>query len=190
MLNIFGSTIAMRIPPVERENASKQVQTIYDSLVKVYGTELNPLKVLAHRPAVMRAVMSLYGAIHEHSETVSDELKELISLRIAQVNGCRNYCVPMHTHQLRKLGTSDDKIRSLVRYAASDLFTDKEKVALEYAERMTVPSMVVNEAFFERLKAHYSDLDVVDLTAVIGTLNFWTKVIDALEVPLDDVFKP
>jgi uncharacterized peroxidase-related enzyme len=180
----------MRIHPVERENASKQIQAVYDSLVKIYGTELNPLKALAHRPAILRAVMGLYGAIHEHSDTVSDELKELISLRIAQINGCRNYCVPMHTHELRKLGTSDEKIRGLPRYGTNDLFGEAEKVALEYAERMTVPSMVVNDAFFEKLKAHYSELDIVDLTAVIGTLNFWTKVIDALEVPLDDVFKP
>jgi len=180
----------MRIHPLERENASKPIQAIYDSLVKMYGTELNPLKVLAHRPAIMRAVMNLYGAIHEHSDTVSDELKELLSLRIAQINGCRAYCVPMHTHMLRKLGTTDEKIRSLPRFAASDLYSEAEKVALEYAERITVPTMVVNDAFFERLKAHYSETDIIDLTSVIATLNFWTKFIDALEVPLDDVFKP
>ncbi len=179
----------MRIPPVEPENADKQLQAVYNSLRKVYGTELNPLKVLAHKPQVMRAVMNLYGAIHEHSASVSDELKELISLRIAQINGCRIYCVPMHTYMLQKLGTDDEKVRAVVRSATSDLYTEAEKVALEYAERITVPSTVVTEGLFERLKAHYSETDIVELTAVISTLNFWTKFIDALEIPLDDVFK-
>lgn len=180
----------MRISPVEAQNADKQIQTVYKSLREMYGTELNPLKVLAHRPQIMRAVMNLYGAIHQHSDSLSDELKELISLRIAQINACREYCVPMHTYMLHKLGTNEEKIRALVRYATSDLFSESEKVALEYAERITVPSTTVTDGLFERLKAHYSDVDIVELTAVISTLNFWTKFIDALEVPLDDVFKP
>jgi uncharacterized peroxidase-related enzyme len=179
----------MRIHPIEPENADKQLKTVFASLEKMYGTALNPLRVLAHKPQAMRAVMQLYAAIHEHSATISDELKELISLRIAQINGCRLYCVPMHTYMLHKLGTSEDKIRSLVRYATSDLYTDSEKVALEYAERITVPSTTVTENLFGRLKVHYSDVDIVELTAVISTLNFWTKFIDALEIPLDDVFK-
>lgn len=179
----------MRIPPVEPENADKQLKTVYDAIRKQYGTELNPLKVLAHRPQMMRAVMNLYGAIHAHSETVTDELKELISLRIAQINGCRDYCVPMHTFMLHKQGTDEEKIRNLTRAATSPLFSEAEKVAIEYAERITVPSTTVTEGLFERLKEHYSEDDIVELTAVIGTLNFWTKVIDALEIPLDDVFK-
>lgn len=48
---------------------------------------------------------------------------------------------------------------------------------------------MVSEPLFERLKAHYGEGDIVELTAVISTLNFWTKFIDALEIPLDDVFK-
>lgn len=181
--------LAMRIPPIEPESADKQLKTVYDALKKQYGTELNPLKVLAHRPQVMRAVMNLYGAIHAHSGTISDELKELISLRIAQINSCRDYCVPMHTYMLHKQGTAEEKIRALPRYATSDLYSEAEKVALEYAERITVPSTMVSEPLFERLKAHYGEGDIVELTAVISTLNFWTKFIDALEIPLDDVFK-
>ncbi len=178
----------MRVTPIEA-NDDKQLQTIYKSLEKQYGTALNPLKMMAHQPQIMQGVMRLYGAVHQHNENIPEELKELISLRIAQINGCRGYCVPMHTYMLRKLDVPEDKIQAVARQASSPLFSATEKIALEYAERITVPTTSVTESFFDQLKEHYSEADIVELTAVIGVLNFWTKVIDALEAPLDDVFK-
>jgi alkylhydroperoxidase family enzyme len=68
-------------------------------------------------------------------------------------------------------------------------FSEMERLCLEYAERITVPTTSVSEEFFGKLKTHLSQEDVVELTAFIGMLNFWTKVIDAMEVPLDDIFK-
>jgi len=178
----------MRVTPVEAEN-DKTLQTVYKSLEKQYGTALNPLKVMAHQPQIMQGVMRLYGAVHQHNERLPEILKELLSLRIAQINGCRGYCVPMHTYMLRKLGCPEAKIENVGRHATSDLFDATEKLALEYADRITVPSTSISETFFHQLKDHFSEADLVELTALIGVLNFWTKVIDALEVPLDDVFK-
>jgi uncharacterized peroxidase-related enzyme len=179
----------MRVSPVEAQEHDKQLQTVYKSLEKQYGTALNPLKVLAHQPQIMQGVMRLYGAVHQHNANIPEELKELLSLRIAQINGCRLYCVPMHTYMLRKLGTPEDKIQAVSRASTSPLYSALEKVAIEYAERMTVPTMTVSETFFHSLKEHFQEADLVELTALIGVLNFWTKVIDALEVPLDEVFK-
>ncbi|WP_287128990.1 carboxymuconolactone decarboxylase family protein [Candidatus Cyanaurora vandensis] len=178
----------MRVSPVEAEN-DKQLQTVYKSLEKQYGTALNPLKVMAHQPQIMQGVMRLYGAVHQHNPNLPEDLKELLSLRIAQINGCRGYCVPMHTYMLRKLNTPEEKIQQVARFAGSDLYSPTEKLALEYAERITVPSTSVSESFFHQLKDHFSEPDLVELTALIGVLNFWTKVIDALEVPLDAVFQ-
>ncbi|WP_218081375.1 carboxymuconolactone decarboxylase family protein [Anthocerotibacter panamensis] len=179
----------MRVTPVEARENDRQLQSVYASLEKQYGAALNPLKVMAHNPQVMKGVMQLYGAVHAHNEHLPDDLKELISLRIAQINACRNYCVPMHTYMLRKLGTPEEKIQAIARYVTSDLYSPIEKLALEYAERITVPTMTVTESFFEHLKEHFKEADLVELTALIGVINLWTKVIDALEVPLDDVFK-
>ncbi len=178
----------MRVTPVEAQD-NKQLQTVYKSLEQQYGTALNPLKVMAHQPQIMQGVMRLYGAVHQHNPQISEELKELISLRIAQINGCRLYCVPMHTYMLRKIGAPEAKIQAVTRSATSDLFSPTEKLALEYAERITVPSTTVSEGFFDQLKGEFSEANLVELTALIGVLNFWTKVIDALEVPLDEVFK-
>ncbi|MDX2272836.1 MAG: carboxymuconolactone decarboxylase family protein [Cyanobacteriota bacterium] len=178
----------MRIPLVSYDQADKQLQKVYESLEKAYGTALNPLRAMAHKPQLMRAVMTLYGAIHAPNPNLSEELKELVSIRISQINGCRHYCLPYHTLQAEKHGASPAKTAAVAQARTSALFSQAEKLALEYAERITVPSMTVTDSFFEQLKAIWTDEDLVELTALIGFMNFWTKVIDALEVPLDEVF--
>ncbi|GAB4217222.1 MAG: carboxymuconolactone decarboxylase family protein [Synechococcales cyanobacterium] len=179
-----------RIPLVSAEDADKQLQKVYESLEKAYGTALNPLKAMAHKPQLMRAVMTLYGAIHAENPNLSEELKELVSIRISQINGCRHYCLPYHTLQARKCGASEAKIAAVANARTSTVFSPAERLAIEYAERMTVPTMIVSDEFFAELKTVWSDADLVELSALIGFMNFWTKVIAALDVPLDDVFRP
>ncbi len=178
----------MRIPLVTADQAEKQVQKVYESLEKAYGTALNPLKAMAHKPQLMRAVMTLYGSIHAENPNLSEELKELVSIRISQINGCRQYCLPFHTLQAQKHGATPAKIAEIHQARTSPAFTPAEQLAIEYAERMTVPTMIVTDAFIDQLKTIWSEADIVELTALIGFMNFWTKVIDALEIPLDDVF--
>lgn len=178
----------MRIAPLEKADADKQVQKVYDSLEKAYGTALNPLRTLAYKPQLMRAVMTLYGAIHAENPNLSEELKELVSIRISQINGCRHYCVPYHTLQAQKHGATDAKIADVAKARTSQVLSPEEKLAIEYAERITVPAMMVSDEFFDRLKTAFADEDIVELTALIGFMNFWSKVIDALEVPLDEPF--
>lgn len=178
----------MRIAPLEKADADKQVQKVYESLEKAYGTALNPLRTMAYKPQLMRAVMTLYGAIHAANPNLSEELKELVSIRVSQINGCRHYCVPYHTLQAKKHGATDAKIADVAKARTSQVLSAAEKLAVEYAERMTVPAMVVSDEFFEQLKAAFADEDIVELTALIGFMNFWSKTIDALEVPLDEAF--
>jgi uncharacterized peroxidase-related enzyme len=179
----------MRIPLVTAEQADKQLQKVYESLEKTYGTALNPLKALAHKPQLMQAVMRLYGAIHAENPHLSEELKELISVRISQINGCRHYCLPYHTLQAKQHGASEARISAVAQARYSDLFSPSEKLAIEYAERMTTPTMTITESFFSQLKTAWpDDGDLVELSALIGFMNFWTKVIAALDIPLDNIF--
>ncbi len=178
----------MRIPPVTADQADKQTQKIYESLEKSYGSALNPLQVMAHKPQVMRAAMAMYGAIHTDNPNLTEQLKELVSIRISQINGCRHYCLPYHTLQAQRHGAPAEKIEAVAHALHSDLYTPAEKLAIEYAERITVPTMWVTDSFFNQLKQVWSDPDLVELTALIGFMNFWTKVIEALGIPLDEEF--
>lgn len=74
------------------------------------------------------------------------------------------------------------KVADLGGWRESDAFSDLERVALEYADRMTYTGQKVDDALFGRLKAHFSEPQIVELTAAIALENFRSKFNPALGV--------
>jgi alkylhydroperoxidase family enzyme len=73
-------------------------------------------------------------------------------------------------------GASAEKVESaLGNYRKSALLSIKEKLALELCERMTYTSKRITDHFFNRLKRHYSEEEMVELAAIIGLENFRSK---------------
>src|SRR5258706_12888050 len=70
---------------------------------------------------------------------------------------------------------SMDKVGELLTWRDSKLFSEAERVALEYAERVTYTDQKVDDALFKRLKAHYSEAQIVELTAAIALEYFRSK---------------
>lgn len=88
-----------------------------------------------------------------------------------------------------ELGVSDEKIRALADYAASPLYDEAERVALEYADAMTITGREVSDEFFRRLRQFYDDDQVVELTAIIAWENASSKFNRALRVPSQKLWK-
>ncbi len=82
-----------------------------------------------------------------------------------------------------ELGVSNEKIRALRDYAASPLYDEKERVALEYADTMTVTGRDVSDALFARLREFFNEDEIVELTMIIAWENSSSKFNRALRVP-------
>ncbi len=67
------------------------------------------------------------------------------------------------------------KLADLENWCRSGAFSDLERIALEYAERITHTDQVVDSALFARLKEHFSEQQIVELTAAIALENFRSK---------------
>ncbi len=74
------------------------------------------------------------------------------------------------------------KMRQVADWRSSTLFSDAERAALEYAERMTITGQRVDDALFERLKQHFDEPQLVELTAAIALENFRSKFNVPLQV--------
>jgi alkylhydroperoxidase family enzyme len=74
-----------------------------------------------------------------------------------------------------KAGISEEKLDDLLRYRESDRFTARERAALEYAERITRDDQEVTEACMARLREHFSEAEVVELTFIVGFQTFASK---------------
>jgi alkylhydroperoxidase family enzyme len=78
---------------------------------------------------------------------------------------------------------SDEKILALADYAASPLYGEAERVALEYADCMTISGREVSDDLFARLRRFYDDDALVELTAIIAWENASSKFNRALRIP-------
>ena len=88
-----------------------------------------------------------------------------------------------------QLGVSDDKIAAVTDYANSDLFTQEERLALEFADAMTITGRDVSDELFERLRKLFDEDALVELTATIAWENASSKFNRALRVPSQQLWK-
>ncbi len=64
---------------------------------------------------------------------------------------------------------------ALPNWRESEIYTEQERLAIEYAERMTITGQEVDDAFFAHLKEHFTEAQIVELTAGIAMENFRSK---------------
>ncbi|MDQ6692273.1 MAG: hypothetical protein M3Z13_05855 [Candidatus Dormibacteraeota bacterium] len=86
-------------------------------------------------------------------------------------------------------GVSDAKLAALVNYSESDLFDDRERAALDYADAMTLPDQEIPDELFGRLRRHFDDDALVELTMVIAWENSSSKFNHALGVPSQHLWR-
>jgi len=75
-----------------------------------------------------------------------------------------------------------EKLAEVATWRDSTLFSEAERLALEYAERITYTDRKVDDALVADLKSHYSDAQIVELTAAIAMENFRSKFNPALGI--------
>ncbi len=88
-----------------------------------------------------------------------------------------------------ELGIPDDKILALEGYATSPLYDERERVALQYADAITLSDRDVDEELFERVRGVFDEDALIELTAVIAWENASSKFNRALRVPSQGLWK-
>ena len=79
-------------------------------------------------------------------------------------------------------GASDEKIQQVPEWRTSALFSPMERDVLEYAERITITGEKVDDELFARLRGHFTESQIVELTAAIALENFRSKFNPALGI--------
>lgn len=103
-------------------------------------------------------------------------LVHMVKIRASQINGC-SYCVDMHVKEARKDGETEQRLHLISAWRESPLYTDRERAALEWTEALTLlPQSRAADEFYEPLKTHFSDVEIVQLTMLIGVINTWNRL--------------
>jgi AhpD family alkylhydroperoxidase len=111
---------------------------------------------------------------------IEASLRELVRLRASQVNGCE-FCVRFHTAEVEKLGETAERIAGLEDWRGSDAYTKRERAALAWAEEVTnIQDGHAPDAVYEAVREQFTDVETVNLTLVITTINAWNRISIAL----------
>jgi AhpD family alkylhydroperoxidase len=146
-----------------------------------YGVVLEPGRLWGRTPKVFAALSLLYGALDRRSSPIEPDLRSLVTVRVSQINWC-SFCVDINSATCLKRGVDESKLANLADFAESDLYSQREKAALAYAEKVTFSDSKVSKEDVERLRRYFNDDAIIELTALIAFQNLSSKFNAALGV--------
>lgn len=172
----------MRIPTKRLSEYPWLVRIFFWNQKRKYGQVLESAMLWGRSPRLFLGVAFLYGMIDRKSSPIEPPLRSLITIRVSQINDCP-FCVDLNSATLLKRGASIEKVEALGDWRRSNLFGERERVALELAEAVTRSDLSVSDELMDRLKQHFDDDAVIELTGLIAFQNLSSKFNSALGVP-------
>jgi len=147
------------------------------------GGELTPLdRLLLHSPPVADGWNALLGAIRTET-TLPADVRELVICRVAVLNDAA-YEWDAHAPLALECGATEAQLAA-VRTGVAGVLTPLQQVAVDYATAMTLDIDVPDE-LFDRVRAHFDERGVVELTATVGAYNLVSRFLVALRLEPED----
>jgi alkylhydroperoxidase family enzyme len=164
--------------PTHPDNAVQAAQIAAERGGKV----INLYKMLLQSPPVADGWRQLLTAIR-HQCLLSARYRELAIMRIAVLNEA-DYEFAQHVPFALKEGYTNAQLAALKTAGYRDHFTELDLQVIDYTDAMTT-SIRVPQAVFDAVKAHFSDREMVELTATIGAYNMVSRFLEALQLDHD-----
>jgi alkylhydroperoxidase family enzyme len=168
-----------RIQGVPQEQAGPVTKLVYRFMRKgmkkmtgreaAHGSGIEPVEIWAHQPKMMSGMGKFQQAVRK-GNSVDERLKYLVELKGAQMIGCE-FCVDLGSQICRNSGFSDEELLALPRYRQSELFPEREKLALDYTAAVMRTPVEVTDELFTQMKEHFTDEQLVEITALLTVVN-------------------
>ena len=124
-------------------------------------------------PGVMQAMLGLERQVRQAG--FDDNLLNLVRMRASQINGCA-YCLDMHSKDARANGETEQRLYGLDAWRETPYYSARECAALEWTEALTlVAESRVPDDVYERVRAQFSEAELVHLSLAIVSINGWNR---------------
>jgi len=110
-------------------------------------------------------------------ESIDPKLRHLVDIRASQINGCA-FCVDMHVKEATIDGERPLRLHHVAIWRESPLFSERERMALEWTEAVTHISTPggISDALYEKARAVFSEKELADLTMLAAVINTWNRL--------------
>ncbi len=147
---------------------------------------VNQIGTLAHLPGIAERMVELYTALPRES-LLPRHLVELAILTVSSLNACE-YCIVHHGALGAQYGLTPEQALAFKdgSWRRMEAFGPSERLVIEYAEQVTRDANAVSDELFGRLRAAFSEAQIVELTVRITLCGFYNKFNQALRIDIED----
>jgi alkylhydroperoxidase family enzyme len=185
-----------RIRPVARADAAPEVQSVYDRFFSpgrdpvaepgtATGSRGDFWTVLANVPGVVTHIIGFADAFVGAESQLSRQLREVVICRTAFNIGSK-FEYSQHRKHLRNFEYPEAKAEEIPVWASSDLFSAEERALLAYVDELTLCAGRTQDATFERLQSHFSDIQIIEAAYVAAHYIAYGLLIKSLRLEYDD----
>jgi AhpD family alkylhydroperoxidase len=162
----------------QKQNATVRMANWYTR--RGYGRDTEIAGVMAHSLPDLLGY-GTFEFLHERRRSVDEKLLALAGTKAACLIGCQ-FCIDIGSHISRKAGVTEMQLRNLHAYRVSPAFSAVERLVLEYAEEMCRTPIAISDELFARLREHFDDRQIIELTTEIAIENFRARFNNALDI--------
>jgi len=164
-------------------NTHADLQEGFANFRKRLGFYPNSMMILQRRPASVKAFRQATGAISGEGSLIDPAMKAMITLVASGVAGCP-YVLAHAAHAVLHAG-AEAKLQAIHDYRHSALFSDKERLTLDYARAVATIPCAVNDTMVAEMRKLWSDEELVDITSLIALYGFFDRWNAANATPLE-----
>jgi uncharacterized peroxidase-related enzyme len=169
-----------RISNIQSQDLQGDARVVYERIEREYGAFGNMLGVLGHRPP---AIEHLFGLLLDSARDglITRRHLEIVLVTASRLNACQ-YCVSHHEPRLEQLGVAAETVRHILDPEVPGLDA-VERLVRDYAAQVT--NQRVTDTLVTKLREHFSEAQIVELTLRAALCAFFARFNEALEIQVE-----
>ena len=185
-----------RLRGVPRDEAPEDIRKIYDMLFggrdpvaepgTATGTPGNWWTVFARVPDCFRHAVAGFAFYRSRDRKLDPQLRELGQMRAGFLRESQ-FVFSQHCKAARDVGLSEDKIEAVPAWPGSEVFSAVERAVLAYTDELVLQQGRVQDATFERLRAHLGEEEILELSYITALYEMHAILTRALRLEFDDI---
>lgn len=161
-----------------------ELSATWDQFTRILGFVPNSLLTMQRKPKIVEGFGALTRAVMDPEGKVDLGFKRLIAHFCSRAAGCQ-YCMAHSLIAAKIHGIDDAKVAAVWTYASSPLYSERERVALDFALAAGAVPNAVDDALMQRVREHWSAEEIVELLAVISLYGFLNRWNDSMATTLE-----
>lgn len=174
-----------RLQPLPPET-TPELKEHFDFFLGTLGFTPNSVLTMQRKPKLARALAVLNAAVMDPEGDVALGFRRLIGHVVSKVSGCL-YCQAHTLLGAKNFGISEAKLADVWSYASSPHYSERERLALDFALAAASQPNAVTDEQFAQLQQHWSEGEIVEILGVVAMFAFLNRWNDTLATPLEAV---